>query len=223
MFRNVWDALRKNPLIDESYEIMDKLHHQTQEMYLLSIKALVDQDIDPEEIVKMDKQVNRNVQKVRKKVFEYFSLSTTPNIHGGLTLISLVIDYERIGDYAKDLAYLREEYSYKGEITHDVRDMLHEMKDEISLMFLEAHNSIEEMNQDYPTKVTEMEKSLKIIYEKLKERMMDQKITRKEVIVTLIAARIIKRVAGHLDNIASSGARPFPKLGFKPGASSWED
>ena len=51
MFRNVWDALRKNPLIDESYELMDDLHHQTQEMFLLSMESLVDQKVDPEEIV----------------------------------------------------------------------------------------------------------------------------------------------------------------------------
>ena len=72
MFKNIWDALRKNPLIDESYEIMDRLQHQTQEMFMLSMKALIDQDVDPDEIIRMDKNVNRNVQSVRRKVFEYF-------------------------------------------------------------------------------------------------------------------------------------------------------
>lgn len=223
MLKNLWDALRNNPLVDESYEIMDRLHHQTQEMFLLSMKSLIDQEIDPEEIVKMDKEVNRNVQRVRKKVFEYFSLSTVPNIHGGLTLISLVIDYERIGDYAKDLAHLRIEYDHEGEFTHEVKDLMGEMKDKVSLMFLEAHRSFEEMNQSYPTPVTKLEVELKEDYDELKEMLMDGRIKRKEVIVSLICARILKRVAGHLDNIATSGARPFPKLGFKPGASSWED
>jgi phosphate uptake regulator len=223
MFKNIWDALRNNPLVDESYEIMDKLHHQTQEMFLLSIQSLIDQEVDPEDIVKMDKEVNKNVQRVRKKVFEYFSLSTVPNIHGGLTLISLVIDYERIGDYAKDLAYMREEYEFDGEFTHEIKDLLGEMKDKVSLMFLEAHKSFEEMNQKYPTPVTKLEVELKEKYDELKHLLMDSSIKRKEVIVSLISARIIKRMAGHLDNIATSGARPFPKLGFKPGASSWED
>lgn len=223
MFKNIWDALRNNPLVDDSYEIMDKLHHQTQEMFLLSMKSLIDQEIDPEEIVKMDKEVNRNVQRVRKKVFEYFSLSTVPNIHGGLTLISLVIDYERIGDYAKDLAYLRNEYEHDPDLTHEVKDLLDQMKDTVSIMFIEAHKSFEGMNQKYPTPVTKLEIELKEKYEELKDILMEGDIQRKEVIVALISARIIKRIAGHLDNIASSGARPFPKLGFKPGSSSWED
>ena len=114
MFRNIWDALKKNPLIDESYEIMDDLHNQTGKMFIIAIKALMDQDADPEEVIKMDKEVNKNVQRARRKVFEYFSLSSVPNIHGGLILISLVIDYERIGDYAKDLANIREEYDFRG-------------------------------------------------------------------------------------------------------------
>jgi len=223
MFKNLWDALKKNPLVDESYEIMDKLFHQTQEMFALSMKALIDQDVDPEEIIRMDKQVNLNVQKVRKKVFEYFSLSSVPNIHGGLVLISLVIDYERIGDYAKDLATLREEYGFTKDLTPDLKNRLNEMRDLISMMFMEAHDSLEKMEEKYPTKVTLHERKLKEIYEDLTERLMDKELTRKEVITALITARILKRIAGHLDNIATSGARPFPKLGFKPGASSWED
>ncbi len=223
MFKNIWDALRKNPLIDESYEIMDQLQHQTQEMFLLSMRALIDQGIQPDEIVKMDKEVNRNVQLLRKKVFEYFSLSSIPNIHGGLTLISLVIDYERIGDYAKDLALLRDEYDFAKPFTHDINDRLNSMKDHISMMFLEAHDSLVVMEKAYPTKVTLRERDLKKEYDSLVERLNDKELTRKEVICSLITARILRRIAGHLDNIATSGSRPFPKLGFKPGASSWED
>ncbi|HHD15521.1 MAG TPA: hypothetical protein ENK47_02315 [Euryarchaeota archaeon] len=223
MFRNVWDALRKYPLIDESYEIMDRLHDQTREMFLLSLRSLVDQEVDPEQIVKMDKEVNRNVQAVRRKVFEYFSMSTVPNIHGGLTLISLVIDYERIGDYAKDLAYMRKEYGFLDPMTHEMKDALKDMGDIISLMFVEAKKSLESLEQKYPTPVTLKERDLKDLYDGLKEKLMKNDLTRREVLVTMISSRIMKRIAGHLDNIASSGARPFPKLGFKPGASSWED
>jgi phosphate uptake regulator len=91
------------------------------------------------------------------------------------------------------------------------------------MMFIEAHNSLQKVEERYPTKVTIIERELKKDYEQLKERLMDKELTRKEVIVALISARILKRIAGHHDNIATSGARPFPKLGFKPGASSWED
>jgi phosphate uptake regulator len=223
MFKNIWDALRKNPLVDESYEIMDMLQHQTQEMFLLSMKALLEQEIEPDEIIRMDKKVNRNVQIVRKKVFEYFSLSSVPNIHGGLTLISLVIDYERIGDYAKDLALMRAEYDFIEPFTHDIKDRMNSMKDRITVMFLEAHDSLSKMEQSYPTKVTIQERELKEEYESLKDRLMGKDLKRKEVICALISARILRRIGGHLDNIATSGARPFPKLGFKPGASSWED
>lgn len=223
MFRNIWDALKKNPLIDDSYLIMDELHHQTQQMFILAMKALIDQKGDPEEVIKMDKEVNRNVQRVRRKVFEYFSLNSVPNINGGLVLISLVIDYERIGDYAKDLANMREEYDFRDAFHPDGREELHRMKDLIIEMFPEAHDSFMAPDQKYPTPVTKLEIHLKEHYDNLRELTLKKNIHRDEALVEIISARLMKRIAGHMDNIASSAARPFPKLGFKPGASSWED
>jgi len=223
MFRNVWDALRKNPLVDDSYEIMDRLHHDTQEMFIIAMKGLVDGEDKAEEVLRMDKGVNRKVQLVRKKVFEYLSMSSVPNITAGLTLISLVIDYERIGDYAKDLALMREEYGFEGDLRDETKEVLEDMKDQISLMMLEAHRSMEKNEVKYPTKVTLMERELKEMYEKVAEAVLEKGYDRREGMVVLISSRIIKRIGGHLDNIASAGARPFPKLGFKPGASSWED
>ncbi len=223
MFRNIWDALKKSPLLDDSFEIMDELHHRTQEMFLLSMRVLMDQKTDPQEIIKMDKEVNKNVQRVRKKVFEYFSLSSVPNIHSGLIMISLVIDYERIGDYAKDLALMRNEFEFEGNLQEEGRDELGRMKDLILLMFDEAHDSFVNMDEEYPTRVTHMEEELKVHYETLKDWTRTKNIKRDEALVEIVSARLLKRIAGHLDNISSSGARPFPKLGFKHGASSWDD
>lgn len=223
MFKNIWDALKKNPLLDESFDIMDELHHKTQEMFLLSMRALLDQEVDPEDIIKMDKEVNRKVQTVRKKVFEYFSISSSPNIHSGLIMISLVIDYERIGDYAKDLAMLRDEFDFRNELQSRGREELDSMKDLIAIMFGSAHDSFVSMNSRYPTKVTKLEDELKDHYEELRKWTLTESIDRDEALVEIVSARLLKRIAGHLDNISSSGARPFPKLGFKHGASSWED
>ena len=90
-------------------------------------------------------------------------------------------------------------------------------------MFLEAHDSFVAQNAHYPTKVTKMETRLKEYYNDLRDITLKKDIEREEALVVIISARLMRRIAGHLDNIASSAARPFPKLGFKPGASSWED
>jgi phosphate uptake regulator len=223
MFRNIWDALKKNPLIDDSYRIMNELHQQTQKMYTMAMKVLIDQNGDPEDIMRMDKEVNKNVQRVRRKVFEYFALNSVPNIHGGLVLISLVIDYERIGDYAKDLANMREEYDFREDFHPDGKHELHIMRDIIVEMFPAAHNSFMAPDLKYPTPVSHLETKLKERYDNLRGLTLKKNIHRDEALVEIISARLMKRIAGHLDNIASSAARPFPKLGFKPGASSWED
>jgi hypothetical protein len=90
-------------------------------------------------------------------------------------------------------------------------------------MFPAAHNSFMAPDLKYPTPVTHLETKLKERYDNLRGLTLKKNIHRDEALVEIISARLMKRIAGHLDNIASSAARPFPKLGFKPGASSWED
>ena len=223
MFRNIVDALTKNPLLEGAYGRMDEINRITQEMFILSMRVLVDRKNSPREVQMKDKMVNSIVEDIRKKVFEYLSVTTSPNIHGGLVLISLVIDYERIGDYAKDIALMRQEFDFDGDFDPGLKDRMERMEDLISLMFLESHKAMEEAKGKYPTTVTHLEEQLKVEYEGLKRYIASNDLDQPEVLTALVSARIMKRIAAHHDNIASSSVRPFPKLGFKPGSSQWRE
>ena len=102
-------------------------------------------------------------------------------------MISLVIDYERIGDYAKDLANMREEYDFREPFHPDQREELHRMKDIIIEMFPEAHDSFMSPDQKYPTPVTKLEANLKEHYDNLRDLTLKKNIHRDEALVEIIS------------------------------------
>ena len=223
MFKSIIDALTKNPLLDEAYEDLDRINHLTQEMFIISMQVLLDKKPSAKEVLMRDKKVNALVQSIRRKVFEYFSVTSSPNIHAGLVIISLVIDYERIGDYTKDIALMRDEFDFQDDFKTSNKVSLERMEDIISLMFIESHNALEEQKGSHPSKVTKLEEDLKAEYLAMKSVLLDTGCVQNESLTAIISARIMKRIAAHMDNISSSTTRPFPKLGFKPGSSHWKD
>ncbi len=223
MFKNLYDAIKKKDMLDVSYEIMDNLHEQTYEMFKMASKCAISGEVPEEDLIKMDKEINYMVQMIRKNVLEHFSLSSTPNLHAGLVLISLIIDYERIGDYTKALCRIRNNFHFSGDLDPEIRENLEKMAEAILKMFPEAYSNIEESYSSKTPKITSFEENLKEEHRELRENILQDYIGKNQALSAAVAASQLRRIAGHLDNIGTAGTRPFPKLGFKPGASSFED
>src|SRR5690606_1318050 len=80
-------------------------------------------DID---IYELDKDVNRFERDVRRKVMTHLAVSGPADLASGLVLISVVIDIERIGDYAKniyDLARWHPRRLHGGSLEADVAEI----------------------------------------------------------------------------------------------------
>jgi len=223
MFRSIYDSLTKNSLLDDSFKIIDQIHHQTQEMFEIASESLIVNKIPEEDLLKMDKAVNKAVQDIRRKVLEYFSMTSTPNYYAGMVLISLAVDYERIGDYTKKLYDLRNIFDYRDNFNPDIEETLRAMRHDISVMFPEAFRCLEEKTENYPNKVTEKETEVRDNYAIILRRIQKVDIDKPQALVAAKYSGRLMRIAGHLDNISSSAGRPFPKLGFKPGSSAWID
>ena len=76
-----------------------------------SVKLLwTSQGASLDEIRERDQQINRQMRQVRKKVLTHLAFSGQSGLDTSLTLISIVIDVERIGDHTKDITVLATEY-----------------------------------------------------------------------------------------------------------------
>ena len=85
--------------LSECYEMLDLCHT----MVKASVKSLRHSETAEVavDLYEMDKKLNAFERDVRRKVMTHLSLGHTADIGSGLTLVSIVIDMERIGDYTK--------------------------------------------------------------------------------------------------------------------------
>ena len=112
MFKEILKLFGKDNLqvqaLNECYEMLDICH----EMVLASVESLRNRDDASVDIniYEMDRTLNAFERDVRRKVMTHLSLGHTADISAGLTLVSVVIDLERIGDYCKNILDLAQSH-----------------------------------------------------------------------------------------------------------------
>jgi phosphate transport system protein len=221
MWRNlVYMFRRRDDLytqaLHESYTMLDI----DLVMYEASVFSLRNSDTGEIQldIYQMDKQINSYERDVRKKVLMHLSLCGSRNLNAGLVLVSVVIDIERIGDYAKniyDLARLHPKRLLAGSLEAD----LQEIENRVSTLFKEMAHAF---------KTSDVEKSRQIMVrykeniaglcDSITERVVSGKATDlscSDAATVALYSRYLKRIAAHSRNIITSVVNPFHRLGYK--------
>lgn len=217
MFKELIKIWKKKDLssqtLDESLEAL-RLDYK---MYRAAVESLRTSDdggvkID---IYKTDKQINESERAIRKKVLEHLLILDKADVVAGLTLASIVIDIERIGDYTKNIADLA--------LLHKKR--LHGGKHEEVLTRIEKRiNEFFQLTIDaFPT--TDANKARSVI-QNYQEVSRDCTVTTQALIrgdgkfsvsdaVSLgLYLRYLKRIGAHLHNICTSIVNPFHQIGY---------
>ena len=108
MLREILNLLSKDNLqaqaLDQCYEMLD-LCDKMVPAAVTSLRQRDDATLGVD-VYQMDEKLNAFERGVRRKVMTHLSLGHTADISQGLTLVSIVIDIERIGDYTKNIADL---------------------------------------------------------------------------------------------------------------------
>ncbi|SVB48359.1 uncharacterized protein METZ01_LOCUS201213, partial [marine metagenome] len=105
MWKELIQLFKKDNLFEQAYQEASKMLDTDAAMYDASVEALRHKDtaeIDLD-IHSADKEVNRSERDVRKKVMTHLVVSGGTNLASGLSLVSVVVDIERIGDYTKNI------------------------------------------------------------------------------------------------------------------------
>ena len=108
MFKKWLAIFRKDTLMDRAYQRSFDMLAITMEMCRearVSLRQREDSEIDLSMKAK-DKEVNSYEREVRRMVFNHLAVQGTANLPSGLALISIIIDIERLGDYAKNMLEL---------------------------------------------------------------------------------------------------------------------
>ena len=106
MFKELLNLIKSDSLYEQALNRCHEMLEIDSQMFNESIKSLRNSDSSeiPIDIFEMDKKINAFEREVRRKIMTHLSISGNKDLGSGLILISVVIDIERIGDLATNIA-----------------------------------------------------------------------------------------------------------------------
>jgi phosphate uptake regulator len=219
MFKVIQEMFGRKNLLQEALEESWNMLQIDKEMFDASVTSLrkydtADVEID---IYKTDKEINRFEQDVRKKVLTHLAVSRTSDLTIGLTLVSIISDIERIGDYTKNI--------YELATIHPKRlkagkweDSLHKMESTVSARLATLIEALKESDTNMGRQIID---DLINVKDKCDHYIMflikgeGETFKTSEAVPLALYMRYIKRVSGHIQNVASSLVNPFHRIKYQ--------
>ncbi|MEW6069260.1 MAG: PhoU domain-containing protein, partial [Candidatus Thermoplasmatota archaeon] len=172
-------------------------------------------DKEAMELAREDRRINKYEVKIRTDIMGYLAVNTAPDLNTALTLASIVIDYERIGDYSKIIAQLGLLYPAKVEDGEYV-DIVTQMKNTVLKQFDLTHDAFANQDDKKAQLVIDSYAGIKTLHDALVHKLNKEKdIAINKAIVYAALAIYLRRIGAHLKNIATSVIAPFPEIGFE--------
>jgi len=216
-FRKLYETLKKPDFLASIYEEMVELHKLTERAYNDATTAFFEHDKElAKQVMDNDEKIDKFQRDIRKKVLEYLAVSIAPNFSSSLTIISIVIDYERIGDIAENIAQLV--YDYDIELGNDeYRRDVESMHDLITQNFTFSLKAFTEENVPLAFRVINRHNKVKKIHYKMTKKLLEDEKTKVcEGIALGLMGGFLRRINAHINNIITCVVQPFPKIGFEP-------
>ncbi len=168
-----------------------------------------------EGLYRIDRQLNELQIAIRRRILEHLAINPAQDINASFVLAILVIDIERIGDYAKNLDEIAKHYPEP--ISGGAFDALHPMAERVKEMFAQTKIAITESDEELARRVMADQANLAMQADRLMDQLIESKdVSVKEGIVAALLSRYIKRVSAHLKNVASSVVNPYHRIGYRP-------
>jgi phosphate uptake regulator len=182
-----------------------------------SLRQREDNEVDLK-LKETDKEVNSYEREVRRMVFKHLSVTGTSNLPQGFILVSIIIDIERIGDYAKNMVELALDHPGKlhgGEFEGEIARIEESLEDNFNLTkkcFKEGDGSLAfELLKKYAWVNDACNEIVKALVKK-----KDKEIKPGDSAALALYTRWLKRINSHLRNITTSVVNPFDRIGFEP-------
>jgi len=217
MFRLIRELLRGESLLDQSFQATVNMLALARDMVQASSNSLRRSDTADVEldIRKADVTINKYERETRRQVLTHLAVSSSADFAPALVLTSIVIDVERLGDYAKNIVELAQAHpsALKAEAyekgVQDLEERVTQGFNRVGEVFKES-----DVAQANAMMATHKE------FTRLADGILDGLIKGEDTLnkgdaVTLsLYVRYLKRIESHLNNIVSSVVNPFPRIGF---------
>ncbi|MDA3884326.1 MAG: hypothetical protein PF638_01910 [Candidatus Delongbacteria bacterium] len=224
MFKQFFNLIKKQDLLtqalNDSYEMSSialEMFNLVTEMIFTDLAAKVSED-EVEEVKKKDYLLNHFDRSIRKKVFEHVIVNEKPDqeLYTSLTLVTIVQNLERLGDYSKNLNEIAEiKYMLKSEVYNQLVENYAKI---LKKMYKDTFYSFKKGDVELATAVIDEHFNFKSeIDNKLAELATKEPDTTVNYVAYALMLRYFKRISAHLMNIATSITNPIDKIGYYVG------
>ncbi|HUU26605.1 MAG TPA: PhoU domain-containing protein [archaeon] len=220
MFKKLVQWFKGEGLLSQAKEEVLEMLKENLSMFRDSVKLLwTNEGASLDEIRERDRQINRNVRDVRKKVLTHLVFSGSSGLETSLALISIVRDIERIGDHAKDICYLATDFpgSFKpGDFKDDLQEFENAIAERLQIL-VEIFESGDEENKK-AARLTTTHKDIDRQYRSMLLKLIteeNESLSSGQSAILALYMRYLRRIEGHIFNIASAEVNPFHRIGFR--------
>jgi phosphate transport system protein len=219
MFKVLKKYLRRESLMVQAYQETEETLKTCKEMVEETIRSLRYSDTSDLkfDIREKDQQINRYQQEIRRMMLTHLAISSQTDVHTALVMTSIVIDVERIGDYAKnieDLAIAHPKRLKAGRHEEIVR----KLEDEVKSKFESVTSAFKIYDIEAAKEVMDEHRSITKQCDILVTELVgapNTEIPANDQVALALYVRYLKRISSHLTNIVSSVVNPFDMIGFK--------
>nr|MBC8478514.1 PhoU domain-containing protein [bacterium] len=217
-FKEFKKLFEKKSLLDIALEHSLQMLLDVKGMYDMAVPALRQNDAPchPEEIQKRDKVINRYERQVRRDVYIHMVMTDNPDRYTALVLLNIVIDIERIGDYAKNIVELATWFPTRltgGKMEKDLEMAEQGVGDFLGQVHLVFRDSNEELARRLLDKYAGISK---VCDQRIRELIINPEceLPPNEAVATAAYLRFLKRINAHCITIATAVVNPFDRIGF---------
>ena len=220
IFKDILNIWKSDNLLAQAWDDSIKMLSLSNDIFVQSIQYFNSgENIDAVKALKKeDQSVNDYYQLVRRKVLTHYSIDKPPvETSGGLTLVNMVVDIERIGDYCKnisDLTLIKSGPMDFGELRDDIKSI----ETEVESRFTKTIQAIQDQDEALADHLlNSYKKMVTKVSDKIVRKIASGGITLNDSAqgaCIVLYARYLKRIGAHLKNITSTIVNPYDKIGY---------
>jgi phosphate uptake regulator len=216
MFKKLFSWWHEEILLKEALDESAEALAKAGEMFCFAMDLLLDGIGEDKMIYDMDQEVNTLQIDIRKKVLEHLTVNPEQDVTASLVLITIVVDIERIGDFAKNIVELHRMRPGKlenGRYVTEIKNIREKIEAAIPVTRTAFIDADADKAKSLLAEFVWVGHRCDTVLESL---VGDDRLKVREAVVYGLLFRYLKRIGAHLRNISSSVVNPFHRLGYRP-------
>ena len=225
MLRFLRELFRGESLLDQAFEATVNMLALARDMVKAASDSLrrsetADVELD---IRKADVTINKYQRETRRQVLTHMAVSSAADFAPALVLTSIVIDVERLGDYAKNIIELAQAHP-KALNALDYEEGIQGLELRVTQGFNRVGEALRQSDAAQARALMATHREFSKMADGIVESLIkgEDALSKGDAITLALYVRYLKRSESHLNNIVSSVVNPFPRIGFGSEKSTGE-